>query len=1159
MANGSGAASALVIGVLGTPSIAVDGGAPAVWNARRALRPFAYLFVHRRAPVLREAAAVALWPDEDQETANANLRRHLYLLSQALPPAPQGTPWVAAGNDRVQLNPQAPLRVDAQAFERKLASGDLEGAVDAYAGDFFEALYDDWIVPERERLRSAFLGALSELVARARSRRDFARAIALAQRLLAVDPLREDIARQLIGVRYEAGDAAGALGEFEAFAKRLRDELGVEPMKETLALREAVRSGGAIEATSSRDTSPGTPHVLTTPAALPFVGRTSELAWLTQRWQRAASGQGCVVTIGGEAGIGKTRLAHEFGAFVQGNGGRVLYGATTYPEPQPYQAVAEVIRHAIPLLDASIVSPVALATLAQIVPQIGAAFEKLPALPAPGGDRQGKLFEAIAVALQALAKPRPLLLVFEDVAWAGAGTLDALNYLARNLAGHPVLLIATYREEDVDRLHALRSLRRALRAQGLLEELSPAPLGAQAVSELLAQFPALERHERDLAAALARRSEGNALFLSEMIRELASGGDALPAAVESAIAARIARLSPAAKLLVQIASVAGSAFDVELVREINGWSGAQTTSALDELLLNRIVRELPGQAATQFAFGHQLIADAVYGAIDPDERAQRHRRVAGVMEELYRDRLDEFSLDLARHFELGGVPATASKYYLSAAERALRMYAAGEALEAVERALQLSQEYRRDALLVRERAFARTGDRDGQRADLDELEGMAVRRNDDELSWEVIRRRCVLARAVGDVDGEKAGLEALDLRARTTGNLRWQAEACKLDASFALMTADFARCKQSGQTALERYEALGDASGAIETLCILTRNEEQGGSWELAREFARDAERRAITVQDSAAIAHATVALAHTAVTRHDFDAYRELLGKALSAFRSIGDAEGEASALNGIGTACLHLGELAAAREHLTNARDVFAAIGARRGRVVTLVNLGVIEWKLGRLDLARDAMTQARDAAAFTDFVLGHLTALTNLSAIARTQGRLDEATAAAHEALALAQRAKLPVHVAEATVVLAAVQRCSGDPKTALETARSALAAYDGAQHPANEVELQAELAECALAAGDNDAALASVRALLAAPKSAFRAGTFPQAYCWVAARTFLATGQPRLAREQLDAALALIAERAGQCTDDAEREAFARLPLNVEIVTASSPST
>ena len=172
-------------------------GAPLDFNAPRKTLPIlAYLLVHRQAAVSREFLAFLTWPDTGEEVARNNLRRNLTLFKQILPPPEPAESWILATNDLVRWNPDAPFTLDVAEFDRLCREpARLAEAVELYGGDLLEDLYDDWIYPERERLRAAYLTALKGLVRRHRGERNFERAIGYGRRLLAADPLREDVAR----------------------------------------------------------------------------------------------------------------------------------------------------------------------------------------------------------------------------------------------------------------------------------------------------------------------------------------------------------------------------------------------------------------------------------------------------------------------------------------------------------------------------------------------------------------------------------------------------------------------------------------------------------------------------------------------------------------------------------------------------------------------------------------------------------------------------------------------------------------------------------------------------------------------------------------------------------------------------------------------------
>ena len=236
----------LRVQLFGRPRLSLDGVARSAGGRPKVVPLLAYLLVHRGAPVARRTIANALWPDDGEDEARANLRRHLNYLHALLPPAAEGRPWVLAAAGALRWNPACDFSLDVDEFERLAAMPQrLADAVALYAGDLLADAEEEWLAPERARLKTLYRAALEALVASLRAARDYAPAIAAAQRLLADDPWRDDVLRTLMRLRHEAGDRAGALQEYERFARVLRDELGTEPMAETQAVYAAIAQDAA--------------------------------------------------------------------------------------------------------------------------------------------------------------------------------------------------------------------------------------------------------------------------------------------------------------------------------------------------------------------------------------------------------------------------------------------------------------------------------------------------------------------------------------------------------------------------------------------------------------------------------------------------------------------------------------------------------------------------------------------------------------------------------------------------------------------------------------------------------------------------------------------------------------------------------------------------
>jgi predicted ATPase/DNA-binding SARP family transcriptional activator len=275
----------------------------------RSVELLAYLLLHRQTAVPRDHLAFLLWDDVPESEARANLRRHLHDLRRALP---AGIDWLVSDGKQVQWNPEAVYWLDVAEFARLCQDdGRLAEAVTLYTGDLLQTSYADWVAPEREHLQALYASALTRLIARERQRGDLAQAQAYARQLLKHDPWREDVLRDVMQLRAESGDRAGALQLYQQFKARLAEELAVSPMPETTAVYEHL----------AQPLSPALPPPLPQPAKatpthnLParltsFIGRQEELAQVC-RFIGTPDSEVRLLTITGPGGAGKTRLALE--------------------------------------------------------------------------------------------------------------------------------------------------------------------------------------------------------------------------------------------------------------------------------------------------------------------------------------------------------------------------------------------------------------------------------------------------------------------------------------------------------------------------------------------------------------------------------------------------------------------------------------------------------------------------------------------------------------------------------------------------------------------------------------------------------------------------------------------------------------------------------
>jgi predicted ATPase len=359
------------------------------------------------------------------------------------------------------------------------------------------------------------------------------------------------------------------------------------------------------------------------------VGRQAELALLSDVVAQLGSGTAAAVLIGGEAGIGKSRLVGETAALARAAGARVLTGACVAlgAESLPYAPFAQALGDVTAGLGRSgveqLVGAPARADLARLMPELRAPGDE--ARGAEATDR-AVLFHAVLRLLEGVADGAALVVVIEDLHWADASSRELLSFLIGRLRG-PVLVVATYRSDELHRRHPLRPLLAEATRDDRIVRLDLAPLTPSEVAEQLEQI-AGRRPPPDVVAAVVSRAEGNPFFAEELLA--ADGGGELTPGLAEVLAARLAALPEAAYEVVRIAAVAGRRVGHDLLSVVCERPRVELDAGLREATSQNV---LVSDAAGVYAFRHALLQEAAYAELLPGERVSLHGAYAAALAE----------------------------------------------------------------------------------------------------------------------------------------------------------------------------------------------------------------------------------------------------------------------------------------------------------------------------------------------------------------------------------------------------------------------------------------------------------------------------------------------------------------------------------------------
>jgi DNA-binding SARP family transcriptional activator/predicted ATPase len=685
-------------------------------NTTRLQSLLAYLVLHRDVPQQRQHLAFLFWPDTTEAQARNNLRQLLHQLRQAFPPVEH---FLSTDTHMLHWHSISPFHLDVAEFEQALTLADaatrgndqralqaaLEQADGVYRGELLPGCYDEWILPERERLRQRHLQALEQLLRLFEVQGDTVTAIRYAQRLLGLDPFSEDLYRHLMSLFTQNNDRASALHVYHTCVTTLQREMGVDPGPATREAYERLmqQETPTIQARAQQ----------TLPAATPaLIGREREWERLHDAWQRATDFVTCppdrvphFVLVTGEAGIGKSRLTEEFLQWASQQG--VITAKTRSYAAEGQLSLAPVtdwlrsdgLRAPLRQLD-----KVWLIEVARILPEL---LAEQPALPHYGsvaeyGQRQ-RFFEALTRAV--LVASQPLLLLIDDLQWCDQETLEWLHFLLRFDPMARLLVVGCARQEELPPPHPLRTFLLDLRNTMRVTEIPLEPLDAAETAKLASRVAKREL-SLDEGLHLYHETGGYPLFVVEMVRANLGRVPAslpeidrshrqpplddarmLPPRMHAVLVGRLLQLSASAREFVELAATIGREFTLDLLSTVGNADTDGAVSALDELWHKRIVRE---HGANSYDFTHDKLREVAYGEISAPQRRMLHRRVAQALEAMHGEEdLDAVSGQIASHYERAGLIKQALPFYQRAATVAQRMYANEDAIGLLMRSLEL--------------------------------------------------------------------------------------------------------------------------------------------------------------------------------------------------------------------------------------------------------------------------------------------------------------------------------------------------------------------------------------------------------------------------------------------------------------------------------------
>lgn len=722
-----------------------------------------------------------------------------------------------------------------------------------------------------------------------------------------------------------------------------------------------------------------------------LIGRSSALASLYQIGVEVREGKGQVITIGGEAGVGKSRLLNQVKANLTKEGFVVLQGNCFEGDNLlPYAPLLDLFRGFVQSQKPEIISQLLGADggeLVRLFPEIGLWLPGAISTTSEGEPEKRRFMEILARVVLRFCERQPLLLIIEDLHWSDDTTLDFLLFLSRLLSSKPLLVLLTYRNDEIST--ALRHFLAGLIRERRTTELQLARLTLPQVENMVqAIFERREPLQPRFVEAMYNLTDGNPFFVEEVLKSLSTKVETLGSILDrewepkilneiqlsvgilDAVYSRSTSLHPDSRELLNMLAVAGRRFDFKLLEALSSKDEKALTVLLAELVGAQLVVE---EAADVFAFRHALTRQAIYSQLLTRQRVGLHRQVAKVMEQLYKDNLDTHAGELAYHYYEAGEWKSCFHYAQLGGYRALAMYAPRAAIEHFGRALETARHqgltppptiYR-----ARGEAYSILGDFESSLANLEAALQIARSTGEQQEEWKVL---CELGKLWASRNYDQTGQyyqSALEL-ARAKGDPAIIGHSLNLVGNWHTNLEQAYQALRYHHEALELFQGLGDQAGMAETFDLLGLTYNEIGDMMQSASYYQQAlplfeklnqrHRLASSLSMLTVCRGSKIHEAEIAAPASFAEAVRDG-ERALKLSQASGWKAGEAFALLSLGIYLGYQGNYNRARELLAASLKIALEIEHHQWIIASKINLGIIYLDLFALPQAQIELEEA------------------------------------------------------------------------------------------------------------------------------------------------------------------------------------------------------
>jgi DNA-binding SARP family transcriptional activator len=970
----------IAIQVLGTPEILID-SVPVHFPFLKVKALLCYLAITAQ-PHSRHALASLLWGDSPEKKARNSLRNALYAIKRSLAPIE----ILHVDRSIVRLD-STRVAVDAAELEAVAAKATTAEALATglawWRAPFMDGIslpdapdFEAWLADRQAHFQRLYLDSLLRLGNLYRQEQQWEAARDALELLLTHDPLHEIGYQELMRLQSDRGNRAAALRQYDRLRYTLREELGVDPSRDSQQLHlEILRSDEPHRVTGRTGSGP----------VLEFVGRQRELALLSQYYQTSLpDGPAQLVLLEGEAGIGKTRLAREW---LETISGAWILRTRCYETEQaiPFQPWIELIQHTLinPEIDQPDLADVWLAELAHLVPDIRRQHPHLTVAPVTDPElTRGRIIQAIYHWLGQLTQRKPVCLFIDDWQWLDHASMSLLRHILLSPAnvGVPLFILGTRRESEA--VAGWTQFKTVLIREGRLKIVLLQRLSAVETSLLARTMTLPARFQTaGFVERLFAETEGNPLFVIELLRsikaeQLPDSIWPLPATVQSVIQSRLARLNESTRDILTLAAVVGRTFTEKDLQQVRIDQPELTTlQAIDEAVSANVLVE----QGTNYDFTHDKIRTVLLESLTSSRRRYLHQQVARSLEATMSNDFGRLSY----HFEWGGDALRARGYALRAAKQAVELFADEESLRwysKVENLLGETPAELSPEAVTKVTPFQQSHVARNQPLDVHGL---------------ICRQRGIIYQRTGRYqDAENVFTAALE-RGRARSRLDEQAAAYNLLSFLAYLRSDYDSVGQYARSALELAGRQGDAALRAPGLRHLGIAVYRTGDYEEAHRLYDEALTAYQQANDPLGVAGVYNNIGFVLRTQARYTEAVDAFRKAGAIYHSMHQVEGIALIHSNLGRTYTFQGNLPQALAELTRGLTLSEEahtdwITVKIHRTLGSVYIQEQEW-LQALEHARQAQILAQELGSDED--LGVTLSLLGKIAAAWPEGRLGQ----------------------------------------------------------------------------------------------------------------------------------------------------------------------